>query len=136
MELVDGILDQTKVKIHYWTGGKSDAPLVVFSHGATVDHHEWDATLPLVGKDFGIMTWDIQAVDFHQQHLELQEAVNDLAGILDALKVEQAIFVGHSLGGNLHQELVFPSSRTCKSVGVFGLHLEFSKTCALEYLSP
>ena len=136
MELVEGILDQTKVKIHYWTGGKSDAPLVVFSHGATVDHHEWDATLPIVGKDFRIMTWDIRGHGLSRPApFSLQEAVNDLMGILDALKVEQAIFVGHSLGGNLHQELVFHHPERVKALVFLDCTWNFQKLSALESIS-
>ena len=94
MELVEGILDQTKVYLYYWTGGKPGTPLVVFSHDQIVDHHEWDATLPIVGKDFRIMTWDIRGHGLvWPAPFSLQEAVkNDLLGILDALNVEEATF--------------------------------------------
>ena len=52
MNFTESILERNGCSIHYWTGGKADAPLVVFTHGATIDHHEWDATLPLVGEHF------------------------------------------------------------------------------------
>ena len=60
--------------------------------------------------------------------LSFKEALADLLAILDILQVEQAIFVGHSMGGNLHQELVFHHPERVKALGVSGLHLEFSKT--------
>lgn len=52
----------------------------------------------------------------------------DLLGILDKLHVEQAIFVGHSMGGNLHQELVFHHPERVNGMVFLGLYLEFPKT--------
>lgn len=44
MELTEGLLERDGVTLHYWTGGKAGAPLVVFTYCAKIDHHEWDAT--------------------------------------------------------------------------------------------
>jgi hypothetical protein len=44
---IESILERNGSSIHNWTGGKADATLVVFTHGATIDHHEWDPTLPI-----------------------------------------------------------------------------------------
>ncbi len=108
MELAEGILESNKARIHYWTGGEPDAPLVVFTHGATVDHNMWEATLPLVGERFRILAWDLRG---HGQSrpstFRVLPAVYDLIDILDKLNVKKAIFVGHSIGGNIHQELAF-----------------------------
>ena len=61
MELTENILERNGCQIHYWTGDKTDAPLVVFTHGATIDHHEWDPTLPLVtAAGFRVLVWDVR----------------------------------------------------------------------------
>jgi pimeloyl-ACP methyl ester carboxylesterase len=81
---------------------------VVFTHGALIDHHEWDATLPLVGEHFRVLAWDVRGHGLSRPAaFDLKEAVDDLLAIRNRLDVNQAIFVGHSMGGNLHQELVF-----------------------------
>lgn len=117
MELNEGFLERKGVNLHYWTGGQATAPLVVFTHGATVDHHEWDTTLPLVGEKFRILTWDIRGHGLSRPApFECREAVADLIAILDHLQVAQAIFVGHSMGGNLHQELVFRHPERVKAM--------------------
>jgi len=59
MDLIGAILEINGCPLHYWTGGKADAPLLVFTHGATIDHHEWDATLQIVGGGFRVMAWDL-----------------------------------------------------------------------------
>jgi 3-oxoadipate enol-lactonase len=108
MILPEAVLECNGCPIHYWSGGKSDAPLVVFTHGATIDHHEWDATLPLVGEHFRVLTWDLPGHGLSRPgQFHLAEAETDLLALLDHLAVQKAVFVGHSMGGNLHQEVAF-----------------------------
>ena len=117
MELTENMLERNGCPIHYWTGGKANAPLVVFTHGATIDHHEWDATLPLVGDRFRILTWDMRGHGLSRPaHFDLADAVADLLALLDQLEVREAILVGHSLGGNLHQEFAYHHGDRVKSL--------------------
>lgn len=61
MELVENILERNGCPLHHWTGGPAGAPLVVFTHGAYVDHREWDATLPLVAAaGLRVLTWNVR----------------------------------------------------------------------------
>lgn len=96
--------------LHYWLEGTEDRPLVVLTHGATVDHHMFDEQVPVLTNDYRVLTWDIRG---HGQSLPMGEAftvpgaVDDLLAILDAVGAQQAIFVGQSTGGYVHQELVF-----------------------------
>lgn len=53
MDLIPHQLTRAGATIHTWTGGPAAAPLVVLTHGATVDHREWDATLPVTGRMAG-----------------------------------------------------------------------------------
>jgi 3-oxoadipate enol-lactonase len=133
MELTENILKHINCSIHYWTGGKMDAPLVVFTHGATVDHHEWDATLPLVGEQFRILTWDVRGHGLSRPaRFVLAEAVDDLLALLDQLGVEQAIFVGHSMGGNLGQELVFHHPERVTAMVFLDCTWNFQKLTSFE----
>lgn len=136
MELTEEFLERDGIKIHYWTGGKNNAPLVVFTHGATIDHHEWDATLPIVSEHFRVLTWDVRGHGLSRSApLSFKEAMYDLLGILDKLHVEQAIFVGHSMGGNLHQELVFHHPERVMGMVFLGCTWNFQKLTALESFS-
>jgi 3-oxoadipate enol-lactonase len=109
MELIENVLDHNGCPIHYWIGGKADAPLVLFMHGATIDHHEWDTSLPLVeAAGFRVLAWDMRGHGLSRPaSFDFNAARADLLAMLDNLGVEQAILVGHSMGGNLNQEFTY-----------------------------
>jgi 3-oxoadipate enol-lactonase len=136
MELSEGHHDGNGFKFHYWTGGNPTAPLVVFTHGALIDHHEWDATLPLVGEHFRTLAWDVRGHGLSRPAtFELMEAVDDLLAILNRLDVPQAIFVGHSMGGNLHQELVFHHPERVQAMVFLDCTWNFQKLTPIETFS-
>jgi pimeloyl-ACP methyl ester carboxylesterase len=136
MELIEGLLPRDGFAIHYWVGGRAGAPLVVFTHGATVDHHEWDATLPLVGEQFRVLAWDVRGHGLSRPApFALAAAVADLIALLDTLQVTRAIFVGHSMGGNLHQEFVFHHPERVKALVCLDCTWNFQKLTALEAFS-
>jgi pimeloyl-ACP methyl ester carboxylesterase len=133
MKLIERTFTRKDATIHYWMDEKAGAPLVVFTHGAAIDHHEWDATLPLVAENFGILTWDMRGHGLSRPgHFVLQDAVDDLLVLLDSLKVKQAIFVGHSMGGNLHQELVFQHPERVKAMVFLDCTWNFQKLNPLD----
>ncbi len=132
-KLIESILERNGCAIHYWTGGKADAPLVVFTHGATIDHHEWDATLPLVGEDFRLLAWDMRGHGLSRSaKFDLAEAVADLLAILDQLEVRQAAFVGHSMGGNLHQEFAYLHPERVKALAMLDCTWNFMQLSASD----
>jgi 3-oxoadipate enol-lactonase len=134
--LYTGLLARNGFNLHYWTGGKAGAPLVVLTHGATIDHREWDATLPLVGENFRILTWDVRGHGLSRPApFALKDAVDDLLAILDELHVQQAVFVGHSMGGNLHQELVFRHPERVRAIACLDCTWNFQKLSAWEALA-
>jgi 3-oxoadipate enol-lactonase len=136
MELVEDRLTRNGLDIHYWTGGVVSAPVVVFTHGATVDHHEWDATLPIVGENFRLLTWDVRGHGLSRPaQFSLQDAVDDLLAILDRLHVDQPVFVGHSMGGNLHQELVFQHPERVRAMVFLDCTWNFQKLSTVETIS-
>ena len=133
MQLTSHLLPRDGFDIHYWTGGQADAPLVVFTHGATIDHHEWDATLPLVGEHFRVVAWDVRGHGLSRPApFTLKAAEEDLLALLDELGAQQAIFVGHSMGGNLHQELVFHHPERVQALVFLDCTWNFQKLSDME----
>lgn len=96
--------------LHYWLAGVDGKPLLVFTHGAAVDHRMFDEQVKAFEVDYRVLTWDMRG---HGQSRPTGEpftvagSVDDLVAILDAVGAKQAIFIGQSTGGYVHQELVF-----------------------------
>jgi pimeloyl-ACP methyl ester carboxylesterase len=133
MEMTEGLLEREGCCLHYWLGGPSEEPLVVFTHGATVDHHEWDATLPLVSEKYRSLVWDVRGHGLSRPApFNLAQGVDDLLAILDRLLVKEAVFVGHSMGGNLSQELVFHHPERVKAMVFLDCTWNFQKLTRLE----
>ncbi len=134
MEFQEGTLIRPDCRLHYLTGGAPGTPLVVFTHGATVDHQEWDATLPLAASaGFQVLSWDVRGHGLSRPApFQLKEAVEDLLALLDHLQVREASFVGHSMGGNLHQELAFHHPERVRAMVFLGCTWNFQKLSPLE----
>jgi len=108
--MTENILELKGCPIHYWVGGSQGRPLVVLTHGACVDHHSFDLHIPTVARDYRVLTWDVRGHGLSQpmgEPFSLPLAVEDLLAILDRLGYQQAVFVGHSNGTYIAQELAF-----------------------------
>jgi pimeloyl-ACP methyl ester carboxylesterase len=84
--------------LYYEITGKGTP--IVFLHGFTCDHRNWDSQVKYFSKKFKVITYDARG---HGQssmpdtiHYSYAE---DLAALLDYLKIEKAVVVGHSMGG-------------------------------------
>jgi pimeloyl-ACP methyl ester carboxylesterase len=130
---MESILTYNNCPIHYWLDGPEGAPLVVFTHGATIDHHEWDATIPLVAEHFRVLTWDIRGHGLSRPaRFTVADAMEDLVALLDHIGVQQATFVGHSMGGNLQQELVFHHPERVKALVMVDCTWNFQQLSAMD----
>ncbi|MGD0750040.1 MAG: alpha/beta hydrolase [Anaerolineales bacterium] len=133
MNFSESFLERNGCAIHYWTGGITDAPLVVFTHGAILDHHEWDATLPLVAEHFRVLAWDVRGHGLSRPGtFGFIEARADLLALLNTLGVQQAILVGHSMGGNLGQEVVFHHPERVKALVMLDCTWNFQQLSASD----
>ena len=104
------ILERKGCPLHYWVGGKTGAPLVVFSHGACVDHRSFDPHVPVLAEEYRVLNWDVRGQGLSRpvgEPFSIPLAVEDLLAILDKLGVHKAIFIGHSNGSYIAQELAF-----------------------------
>ena len=113
MEMTEGILERAGCPIHYWLSGPEDGPPVVFSHGAMMDHHMFEAQVSVVAERYRVITWDLRGHGRSRplgdigEGLLIRDLVEDLVALLDHLGYEKVSLVGQSLGGHLVQEMVF-----------------------------
>ena len=106
----EGVLERAGSKIHYWTSGPDDAPLVAFTPGATMGHRMFDAQVgPVLEAGYRVLTWDPRGHGLSKpigHDLSVRSASEDLLALLDLLGADRPVLVGQSLGGNVAQELV------------------------------
>lgn len=104
------ILERKGCPIHYWVGGKKNRPLVVFTHGACIDHRSFDSIYPAYTDDYRVMTWDVRGHGLSQpvgETFSTPLAVEDLLEIMDKLGYQKAILIGHSNGTYISQEMAY-----------------------------
>lgn len=92
------------------TGGPPGAPVLVLLHGwAVTADLNWFAAYPVLLEQYRVITLD------HRGHgrgirppdgtVRLSDCADDVAALLDALGIEQAVAVGYSMGGAIAQLL-------------------------------
>lgn len=113
VEKIEGVLERSGCPIHYWLTGPKDAPPVVFSHGAMMDHRMFDAQVSAVAERYRVITWDMRGhgrsrpIGDIGEGLLIGDLIEDLIALLDYLGYEEVSLVGQSLGGHLAQDIVF-----------------------------
>ncbi len=90
------------VLLNFTDEGNAAGPPLVFINSLGTDLRIWDAVLPQFATDYRIIRHDKRGhglSDCPAPPFTIQQHADDLAGLLDALQVEQAILVGISVGG-------------------------------------
>jgi 3-oxoadipate enol-lactonase len=88
--------------IHYRRKGSAGAPLVVFANSLGTDLRIWNGVLDRLGGVIESICYDKRGhglSDAPSAPYTLDDHIDDLAGLLGHLQVEQAIFCGTSVGG-------------------------------------
>jgi pimeloyl-ACP methyl ester carboxylesterase len=76
-------------------------PLMLI-HGYPLDHTIWNDVIPLLKNDFDLILPDLRGFgqsDTVETPYTMFDMADDLAGLLDYLKIEKAALAGHSMGG-------------------------------------
>ncbi len=118
--------------LHFWLAGPVERPLVVFIHAAGIDHREWEDTLAVVAQEFRVLYWDVRGQGKSRPSgspFTLARATDDLLALLKSLNVDQVMLVGHSMGGNIAQEVLFRAPRLARAAVLLGC------TCNTQRLS-
>jgi pimeloyl-ACP methyl ester carboxylesterase len=88
-------------ELAYEVAGPSNAPAVVFLHGAFMDRGSWDLEFPVLARDFRVVRYDIRPFGESTRPEKAYSVPDDLLRLLDHLKIERPFLIGHSFGGAL-----------------------------------
>jgi 3-oxoadipate enol-lactonase len=126
VEEVSGILQRSGSAIHYWVAGPKRAPMVAFTHGASMDHRMFAAQLAAVWKaGYRTLRWDIRghgvSKPLGKVPLTVRDLAEDLQALLDNhLLGRQVCLVGQALGGHVSQHIVFERPERVAALVVIG----------------
>lgn len=117
------VFERAGCPIHYWLGGQAGQPLIVFMHGATMDHRMFNAQVSALVDRFRVLVWDARG---HGQSrpigddFTLEMCAQDMLAILDDISVERAIFCGQSLGGYIAQHIYLQAPERVLALIIIG----------------
>ncbi len=109
--------------LHFWLGGPENRPLIVFMHGATMDHRMFNAQVDRLVPDYRVLVWDARGHGRSKplgDGFSLDGCVQDMLAILDLIEVQQAVLCGQSLGGYIAQEFYFSNPGRVRAMIVIG----------------
>jgi 3-oxoadipate enol-lactonase len=93
---------------HYVAEGSKGKPVLVFANSLGSDLRIWDGVVAHLAQDFRIVRYDNRGhglSDAPAAPYSLDDFVQDLVGLLDALQIKQASVCGLSVGGVIAQGL-------------------------------
>lgn len=99
-------IDVNGIQINCEISGKSDAPTVVLSHSLSSGMLMWGPQLNALEPNYRVVRYDMRGhgkSDAPKGPYTLDMLAKDVVGLLDALEIERAHFVGLSIGGMIGQ---------------------------------
>lgn len=87
---------------------KADAPWVVFTHGAFLDHSDFDGIVAALGQSWSVLAWDLpgHGASTARPATRLDGVAEALRDVMDEAGIARAIHVGFSFGGMSAQRFV------------------------------
>lgn len=93
-----GFAEVNGTRIYYEITGNG-TPLI-FHHGWTVDHRNWDPQQAYLSSYYKVVTYDARGHGKSAVPDTIPYSYkDDLASLIDYLKIDKAVIIGHSLGG-------------------------------------
>lgn len=123
--------------IYYLDRGPVDGKPIILLHGFLGSVVDWTNTIPaLTDAGFRVIAFDRPPFGLSDKRTDLDystQAMSNLtAGVMDALNIEQAVIVGHSLGGAVASQFVldYPTRVTRlvlvdAAIGIMGSNPQF-----------
>jgi pimeloyl-ACP methyl ester carboxylesterase len=102
-------LSRPGCELRAWIDGPAERPLVVLVHGAGLDHDSFQHNAPAFAERWRVLNVDVRGHGLSRPltvPFRIGDAAADLLAWLDDLGTREALWIGHSMGGNLVQEVV------------------------------
>ena len=83
--VTEHILERQGAPLHYWIEGPEDCPVVICTHGATVDHRMFVAQLSALTPKYRVLTWDVRGHGLSRPlgtRFSFDDCIDDLLAIM------------------------------------------------------
>ena len=113
------LIDCAGTELFYDLTGHEDGPLIVLSNSLGTTVEMWDGVVKILARSFRILRYDTRG---HGRSpvttgpISIKQLADDLAALLDALKIDEAHIGGLSLGGITAQALAIHHPHKVKSL--------------------
>jgi pimeloyl-ACP methyl ester carboxylesterase len=97
----DGYVQSNGIRLHYWRTGGAGKPPLVMAHGSSDDGLCWTALAKTLTDRYDVIMFDARGHGLSDPPTAADAPdvqVEDLAGLITALKLEKPILMGHSMG--------------------------------------
>jgi 3-oxoadipate enol-lactonase len=114
---LEGTVEVNGVNLWYRISGEGEPVMQI--HGAGFGHYNFDPATPELSKHFRVVDYDMRGYgrsDRPVQAYDMEVWADDLAGLMDALGIEQAHVHGTSMGGMI--AIVFAGKYPDRTVSV------------------
>jgi pimeloyl-ACP methyl ester carboxylesterase len=99
---------------------KGTGPPLVLIHGGQLDSRMWDDQFDVLARQFTVIRYDVRGYGGSFQPDRIYSDADDLAALLDYLKVRQAHVVGLSLGGRIAVDFALAHPKRVRSLTLAG----------------
>ena len=97
--------------INYWYRAGSEDKLVLFFHGAGVDHEMFKEQFNIFDETYNIIALDARGHGLSKlesgKKFEFEGMISDCKKIYEIYNIEKATIIGQSMGGNIAQEIAY-----------------------------
>lgn len=107
------------IRINYEIEGPSTGPVVVLSHSLATNLAMWNPQIEALTRRYRVLRYDTRGhggSDAPEGAYSLDQLAEDASGLLEALRIESAHFVGLSMGGMVAQMLALKRHSRLRSL--------------------
>lgn len=110
--------------LHAWEAGHASAPAVVMHHGATADHRMFNAQVdPLLQAGYRVVVVDGRGHGRSRPMTNtptIDDYADDFLAVLDECHLDDAVYLGQSLGAYVAQHAINRNPERCRALVVVG----------------
>ncbi|MBE2270323.1 MAG: alpha/beta hydrolase [Anaerolinea sp.] len=114
------LIDTARAPIWIADGRQADQPVVLLVHGATGSRLDWSGEMRHLRA--GVITVDLPGHGKSPApgRTSVGDYAADLIALLDALKLDKAVIIGHSMGGAIALQLALDHADRVRGIGLIG----------------